>query len=286
MPSMILTPIQRRILDVAEAAGDGRDIAFTHSLLAQVSMPLKSVKGDVYERQAGAASMLLQAGHLYLDGKWEKQPLPYGVSPRLALSFINTSALRSGEPLVELGDSLWQFMGDLDLTRDARAVRHFRRQLQSIAASTMRLGYGRNTTVKGVEPIRAIDLWPEPSDGRQRVLWPASVRLSDDYFADLQEHALPLNREALAALRHSAMAVDAYAWLASRLPRIKREAGERISWRALQAQFGGPDDLRNFRRHFLKALHQAVVAYPGARIEQVRGGLLLKPSPTAVPRNQ
>ena len=32
MPSMILTPIQRRILDVAEAAGDGRDIAFTFYL--------------------------------------------------------------------------------------------------------------------------------------------------------------------------------------------------------------------------------------------------------------
>ena len=85
--------------------------------------------------------------------------------------------------------------------------------------------------------ITAFDLWLQ-KDARQRVLWPATIQLSLDYFASLQEHAVPLHEADLAALAHSAMALDLYAWLAQRLHRIDPHRPAFIQWPALMQQFG------------------------------------------------
>jgi Plasmid encoded RepA protein len=44
--------------------------------------------------------------------------------------------------------------------------------------------------------------------------------LSAEYFESLQEHGVPLDERALAALAHSPLALDVYAWLAQRLCRV------------------------------------------------------------------
>ncbi len=58
-----------------------------------------------------------------------------------------------------------------------------------------------------------------------------------------------------------------------------------LSWAALQAQFGADmKDPKKFRRDDLKAFRQALAVYPDAKVEQVDGGLLLKPSPPPIRR--
>ena len=85
--------------------------------------------------------------------------------------------------------------------------------------------------------VSGFDLW-FPKDDRQRVLWPSTVSLSHDYFESLQRHAVPLDERALAALSHSAMALDLYAWLAQRLHRIPKPHRQLVPWVALKDQFG------------------------------------------------
>ncbi len=52
-----------------------------------------------------------------------------------------------------------------------------------------------------------------------------------------------------------------------------------IAAAALQAQFGADmKDHKKFRRDYLKAFRQGLAVYPDAKVEQVDGGLLLKPS--------
>jgi Plasmid encoded RepA protein len=46
------------------------------------------------------------------------------------------------------------------------------------------------------------------------------LRLSLDYYESLTRFAVPLDERALAALAHSATALDIYCWLAQRLHRI------------------------------------------------------------------
>ena len=96
--------------------------------------------------------------------------------------------------------------------------------------------------------MSGFELW-FPKDERQRVLWPSYVRLSLDYYESLRKHAIPLDERALGALAHSAMALDAYTWLAQRLCRIRPRRKQFVSWAALKDQFGfGYGRMSNFKR--------------------------------------
>ena len=95
----------------------------------------------------------------------------------------------------------------------------FKDQLSRLAAATIRLAvdYDEGKAVQvDTKIVGGMELWFEKNE-RQRVLWPATVRLSLDYYESLSRHAVPLDERAIAALAHSAMALDVYCWLAQRL---------------------------------------------------------------------
>jgi hypothetical protein len=126
--------------------------------------------------------------------------------------------------------------------------------------------------------IGGFALWPE-LDERQRVLWPSVIRLSDDYFRSLQDHAVPVHEEDLAALAHSALALDLYCWLAQRLHRIDPLRPVFIQWPAIKAQFGADyGHMNDFKKKFRMALRQVLTRYQRARIDVESGGLRLHTS--------
>lgn len=132
--------------------------------------------------------------------------------------------------------------------------------------------------------VSSLSVWLE-KDARQRVLWPSSINLDPKYFESLQAHAVPLDDRHLAALSHSAIALDVYAWLAQRLHRVQPNRAAFVPWTALQQQFGvGYDRIRAFRSVFKAALVQVRTVYREARIGMDRGGLTLWHSPTPIPR--
>ncbi|WP_149541462.1 replication protein RepA [Siccirubricoccus phaeus] len=108
-----------------------------------------------------------------------------------------------------------------------------------------------------------------------------------DYFASLQHHAVPLNEPAIAALSHSSMGLDIYAWLAQRLHRIPTGSRAFIPWPMLQSQFGAEyARLRKFREVFMEALRQVATVYPAAKIDVNGQGLFLYPSLPPVPKTR
>jgi hypothetical protein len=79
------------------------------------------------------------------------------------------------------------------------------------------------------------------------------------------------------------MAIDLYCWLTYRNSYLRKPS--RIPWAALAAQLGADyRDRKNFKRKALSAIRQVLVLYPSARIDQVRGGILLRPCPPHVRR--
>ena len=111
------------------------------------------------------------------------------------------------------------------------------------------------------------------------MLWPATVRLSGDYFESLTRHAVPLHERALMALSGSAMGLDVYAWLAQHLHRVDPRKPALVPWKALQSQFGWHyDRVRDFRRVFRQTLHLVHSQYPEAAIELDRGGIEVAPT--------
>ena len=97
----------------------------------------------------------------------------------------------------------------------------FKDQLARLSAANVRLALFRERRAMQIDSqiVAAFELWPE-KDEWQHASWPSVIVLSPDYFASLQAHAVPLYENDLAALAHSALALDLYAWLAQRLHRI------------------------------------------------------------------
>ena len=104
-----------------------------------------------------------------------------------------------------------------------------------------------------------------------------------DYFLSLQRHAVPLDERAVAALAHSAMGLDIYAWLAQRLHRIDPARPAFIPWAALKDQFGqGYGRMNNFKRVFRHTLDMVLTQYRAARLDLDGHGMTLRASPPPV----
>lgn len=258
-------------------------IDFQHSLLCQIGLPRRRTPDRVFERRNGHASILVEAASLWDGTAWVEQPLPYGATARLIMVYISSEAVRTRSRTVEIGDSTRQFLARLGMRSSGGqrgSYAALMRQMRALAACRLTLGMqtdGRAVTLDA-KPIRRFDAWLH-QDGPQRTFWPGELELSQEFYGTLVEHAVPLDPRALAALKHSSLALDIYAWLAHRLRRVAKPSGTKLSWRNLADQFGQEyTATKDFKKQFRKAMRQALVVYPDARVAEVIGGVMLYPS--------
>jgi hypothetical protein len=274
------TPIQRRLIDTAALNVEQPDlqtILYQHTVFCQTSLPYRNPGDDArtWERINGDVHLKVLAGEaMHPDkGRLVEVGLPFGPKCRMVLMHINQRALVTESPHVEVEDTLSKFVRNvLQLDSKGRNMRVVKDQLARLSASSIRLGIvrdGHAVTVNS-QIVTAFDVW-FPKDDRQRVLWPSTVSLSLDYFQSLMNHAVPLEEAHIAALSHSSLALDIYAWLAQRLHRIPVGKPARVSWVALHSQFGqgyNPEYMSKFRQVFRVALKEVLTLYKAARVEE------------------
>lgn len=251
---------------------------YLHTVLCQVGLPRRRITEMSFERRNGKASLLITAGRMYDGEQWQQQIVPYGTRPRLALFHISTEAVRLQSRTVPIGRSIRAFMQRLNMDTNGRNRSAFRQQMNALCACQMQLGYGpRNIDAK---PVEQYDAWTNNGvPGQESV-----IELSEKFWHELKDAAVPLDSRALEALQHSCLALDIYTWLAHRLRRINRPSGEFVTWANMRQQFGQEyKDDKNFKKTFIQALRQVVEVYPQARLEQVPiKGFKLLPSPAPV----
>jgi hypothetical protein len=257
------------------------DPQFLHALLCQLGLPRRPTQERVFERTSGKASLIVEAGRWFTGSAWEPQPLPYGTRPRLVLINICSEAVRTKSPVVDIGESVRAFLRRLGIDCGGQSMANFKRQMIALSCCRLQLGYVAGGKVGQIDskPVSRFEAWLSDEDG-QRGLWPGELELSQPFFESLMSHAVPLDGEAIGRLQHSALALDVYSWLANRLCRVESNAGQVLSWSALKGQFGQEfAETKEFRRTFLEALKKAQEVYRDARLDVVRGGLRLLPSP-------
>lgn len=286
------------VVELANEARRSADVGnpdYLPAVLCQVGLPRRATKGRTFERASGGVSLQVEAGKVWDGIGWRQLPLPYGVRPRLALVHISTQAIRTRSRVVDVGESANAFLTELGLANGGKAYPQMRRQMAALAACTLRLGRTETRTVAGQErdfavtldakPFRQFEAWLD-GKGDQPSLWPTKVELTAEFFDSLQDTAVPLDHRALAKLAHSALALDLYTWLAHRLCRTRR-GGTRISWAALQEQFGGEyGDRKDFKREFRRRLRDVLGVYADAKVEEADGGIRLHASPPPIPRTR
>jgi len=290
-PARSLSPIKQRILQAAIEieAEDPISILYQHTVFCQAGLPYRDLGPSIreWERQQGRVSLLIEAGRARdpRSGEWVRLGLPFGPKPRLILAHLNAEALRTSSPEIEIEASLTAFVRRIGLDPKGRNMRVIKDQLARLSAAQIRMAVSyaeEHSRQINTHIVSGFDLW-FPKDDRQRVLWPSTVCLSHDYFASLQQRAVPLDERAIAALSHSAMALDTYAWLAQRLHRIASGKPIFITWAALKEQFGtGYGRMVEFRRVFKRTLEAVLSQYPAARVELDGRGMTLRHSPPPV----
>lgn len=250
------------------------DIAFTSPLWARFSLPHRNPgQAQVWESKNGGVSLLLTPG-LRRDekGALVSAGYPFGVIPRLALTYMTTQAVRTREPVISLGDSQREFLSRIGMANPGQKDRQrIRYQLEALAACDIRLDqWGENKTGWGYRwerlPITSgLSLWLNREGDGQPALWGSTVRLSDEFFQTLLDSPMPVYLEDLEALGSSPLRHDIYVWLVYRLWSLDRQT--HISWEQLHAQFGASyKSLRQFKPRFRDALRHVLMVYPDANV--------------------
>ena len=276
-----LPAIQNRIITAAVEIeqDDPLEIVYQHSLFCQVALPRRRPEGRTFERSYRNGSIRMQAGELWDGHKWLEQPLPAGPKPRLALMHFNSQAVKTRSPYIDIGNSCAEFLRRLGLNaQDGRTYAQFKREMQALAACRLTLGYteGEQAITLNTQPVEEFRAWLSANDDAP-ALWPGHLELSRKYFESLQKHAVPLDVRAVSALRHSALALDTYSFLARRLYTLQKPV--KVTWHQFHAQFGQEfKDWRNFKQEFLPAVRASLALYLDAKVEEVTGGLMLHPS--------
>ena len=286
-PLKPLSKVERRSIkaSVDIAMEPPEVISYQHTVLCQTSLPYRNPGREVirWERKQGRVHLLVNAGEALNPetDEYIQLGLPFGPKPRLILAHLNAQAIKTGSPVIDMEDSLTAFVKRVQ-GRDPTGpnIRAFKDHLGRLAASTIRMAVSKDGRAVQVDSkiVTAFDLW-FPKNEKQRVLWPSNIHLSLDYFNSLSLHAVPLDERALAALAHSSMGLDIYAWLAQRLHRIPAGRPQFITWAAIKDQFGqGHKRMNNFKAVFRVAMRQVLVQYQAANIGEDGRGLTLRNS--------
>lgn len=311
------TPIPKWVRDAldeslgieAEDARAAGTLGYMTRALVNATLPYKNPKSPLFERKNGQYTLRMVSG--------SENGLPYGIYPRIIMSWITTEAVRTKSPELELGESLSAFLKGIGIQRGGGKLgpnARFSDQMERLFSTLITAFYSgkgkafqlRNITIVDdaaldektadmLDEAAGDDCPSEHGDGRlwtpqkqeEAGRWKSRVVLSKRFFDELCERPVPINLQTYGALRGSPIAMDVYVWLTYRMSYLRRSI-KPIPWEALLLQFGSeykinPDDpgraVRDFRsKSFLPALKVIAEIYPDAKFETSPKGLILHPS--------
>lgn len=265
-----------------QTAAEAKAVVFYPSFLCHVSFPASSIPEKTYELESGPHRLSVSSPN----------GIPYGIFPRLAISWLTTYVIRrrfeSDSDRVFLGDKFADYIqsvigrrilsggkqGDITKAREAYI---------SLVSSHIVYSYNLNRMLPGESRITHyniasdVTLWQEAPYvlGRPKTEFQSTLILGPQFHADIIDRGCPLDYRILKSLSPKCLATDIYTWANYRAKddlrdkssesfRTKRVA---IPWPGLRLQFGvGYDpkgEIRYFKKRFLEACRDVHMVYPG-----------------------
>jgi hypothetical protein len=150
MPKWVHEVIDESFAIETEDAKKAGALGFMARALVNATLPYKDPKSPIFERRNGEYVLRMMGGN--------DNGLPYGVYPRLLMSWITTEAVRTGSPELELGESLGAFLRDvLGIQRgggkrgaNARVSEQMERLFSTLITATYTGDRGRSFNLRNV----------------------------------------------------------------------------------------------------------------------------------------
>jgi hypothetical protein len=285
--AMASSKAERQAIDAAAAvlAEEESRLGITHAGFAMTSLPHKRIEDALWRREGHRTTLLVESGR---NRNGDLMGVPYGSIARLILLYLQTEAVRTNSPEVELGRSMKSWMGRMSLTTGGRTYQLVTEQARRISGCRLTFFTERENGAErrqnGAFVQDAISL-SGVMDDNQPTLWQDRVRLDEGFWRSLRDHPVPVREEAIKAIGTRSLAIDVYIWLAYRLHALPRSTP--VSWTAIHGQFGAGFRLaRQVKPTFVEALTVALAVYPEARVDLEKEGIIMHPSAPAVPRTE
>ena len=272
--STSLTTLMTSALSSLRTAWQDDAVLWQHGAFCRLALPPSTPKDSLWSREADGVSIAMEAANAAAAG--EALPLPGGPALRLLLLHVFTAALRGGSAAVEVGGDAAALASSLGLAATPRRLKELAEQAGRLVRAKLRVAEGKGA------PLSVLDARRSGTRGGPSG-WRPVLHLTERFFASLQQGAVALDRGVVAALAGSALALDAYAWLAATVPEASAEQSVLVTWPELQQRFGegGPTDAVAFRRAFSRSLAAVGAACPVLRFTVGRDGVELRGAVTA-----
>ena len=173
-----------QVAALVAAREDAPDIGFMARLLALCALPRTNPgKRLQYTRVNGPYELVMSCTG--------RARLPYGILPRLLLAWVCSEAVRTQSRVLTLGASLAAFMRKLGMENRSGGVRgdttRLRHQMDRLFNASIVLEYdgpGESMRVGSLVTDR-MRLWWNERRPDTPVLWESTIRLGEDFFADV-----------------------------------------------------------------------------------------------------
>lgn len=282
IPDRVRDLIEAHLAIEREDAKSAGSLGFMTRALAIATLPHRRQKDFRFVRKNGDFTLTMMTAH--------PQGLPFGTVPRMLLTWVCTEAVKTGDRVLHLGNSLADYLDELGLHSSGGKrgdITRLKHAMTTLFSTVISCHYeGKDTwALSNVLLADRIEWW-QPQDEGEAGQWHSSLQLSEPFFKECIDHPLPIDVRAMRALGQSPLALDIYVWLTHRMSYLSRRTI--IPWISLAGQFGAgyatnEQGLRDFKRAFLRELKHVLVVYPEARLAESANGLVLHPSPTHVP---
>lgn len=289
-----LKPGQGKLIDCAvgileKNVLDREELGFSTRVLVQCNLPHSNPGDDlkVWTRTNGHSCMSIQPRWYMKDGELVCSGYPYGNIPRLLLFFLCTQAVQTKSRQIVLGDSLSGFMRNIDLEVTGGrwgTINRFKDQMWRLLSATISFTYDTEQlkALKNASIASKMQLWWDTKQPDQANLFNSYVELTEEFYNEIMSYPVPVDMGIVSTLKKSPLALDLYTWLTYRVVSISKPT--RISWMALSGQVGSDySNVEDFVTKAKEALHKIYALWPELKIEEVRGGIILKPSKPSVP---
>jgi len=279
---------QAALVDIASRIMSEQEhdaIQFSYSGFCLTALPHRDITSPYWEKDSGLVRLIVEPGALPVNGKMKPFGIPFGARARLILLYLQTRALQTGCPDVEIGANMNEWLARLNISCGGSSYKGVREQAHRLSACRMTFTWKQDGGER-FERANIVDggfVFADEADSRQNSLWLDTVRLSPVFFRELQTHPVPIWEPAIRELSNNSMGLDIYTWLSYRLRSLGRPTT--IGWTTLQAQFGSSyNATRSFRTDFRRSMALALTVYPDARVtDEGLDGIMLYPSPSPVP---
>lgn len=270
-----------------KSALEADETGYMNRSLVLATMPHSKQVSNEFHRKNGNYSMsMLAPSHI---------GLPYGSKPRLVLMYLITEAKLKKCRDIVLGESLSRFMAELGLQPTGGrwgSIAGLKDQMTRLFSTSIHCRWEDQDSSKiaNMAVVSNAQLWWDHKRPEQGNLWESTVRLGEEFYNDAIECSIPFDKRAVRALKQSPLSLDIYLALTHRMSYQKNSSLNRpIPWRSLQKQYGSgypetAEGVKNFKKKFTKHLRNVLVLYPSARVEICPKGLIIRASPTHVPK--